>query len=259
MKRVRIAVSVGSAIALQLCRRSPRAVTLALGGAASVLCLVAALHTFPAFAQASNPAEGTSATAQKATTQQPLDLMLRSIAVLEWDGPAGKPVNSLLVPVAIYTDDRFMDGDNYLANPVPLPVQSGTQYVLQRSGVPQGTYDLDAAGKLRDQWFGSGIWEPLHAANPYASAGSAHPGDADRPHFNAQADTGPDGHKLPTLHRRPPKNVPPPDPNRPVMAYGTAPPDIVANYSPKDAAPRQQMVAISDASTRQIIDWSYHW
>ncbi|HET9087947.1 MAG TPA: hypothetical protein VFN53_10525, partial [Acidobacteriaceae bacterium] len=124
MKRVRMAVSVATASALQLCRRSSRIVTLARVGAASVVCLAAGLHALPAFAQASNPAGGTSATAQKATPQQPLDLMLRSIAVLEWDGPAGKPVNSLLVPVAFYTDDRFMDGDNYLANPVPLPVQS---------------------------------------------------------------------------------------------------------------------------------------
>ncbi len=261
MKRVRSAVFVktASALQLQLCRRSPRAVTWTLRSAAFFLCLVFAFHPSLAFAQVSSPAVGTDATAQSATKQQPPDLMLRSIAVLEWEGPAGKPVNSLLVPVAIYTDDRFMDGDNYLANPVPLPVQSGTQYVLQRSGVPQGTYDLDAAGKLRGQWFGSGTWEPLHAANPYAQAASANRGDPDRPHFNAQADSGPDTHKLPTLHRRPPKNIPPPDPNRPVMAYGTPPPNILANYSAKNAAPRQQMVAVSDASPHPVIDWSYRW
>jgi hypothetical protein len=230
------------------------------------VCLLGAAISGVCLAQTSSgPFDTTTTPAQDAAKKQPLDLVLRSIAVLEWTGPAGKPATSVLIPVAIYTDERFMDGDDYLVDPVPLPIQRGTQYILQRSGIPQGSYDVDAAGKLRGHWFGSGTWEPLQAANPYANTGkigAQSGGDPDRPHFGSQDDVGADGQKLPILHLRPPKNAPkspPPDPNRPVMMYGKAPVQIMANFSASKPAPRQQMVAVSDAASHAIVDWSYRW
>lgn len=201
-------------------------------------------------------------TQMQTTTQPkkktPLDLVLRSIAVLEWTGPAGKPTSSLLIPITVYTDDQYMDGGDYLPQPVPLAVQRGTQYVLEQSGVPQGDYDLNAAGKLRGAWFGSGSWEPLHAKNPYALNAD----DSGRPHFGAQTDAPPQS-KLPTLHRRPSPDaakVPPPDPNRPVMAYGKPPqPQSLASLSDAPTALRQRMVAVSDAVTRPVHPLAYPW
>ena len=187
----------------------------------------------------------------------PLDLVLRSIAVLEWTGPAEKPTSSLLIPVTVYTDDRYMDGGDYLAEPVPLAVENGTQYVLEKSGVPQGDYDLNAAGKLRGNWFGSGTWEPLHAKNPYALVAAS---DSDRPHFGA--DSPSDEPPLPKLHRRPSPNAPktpPPDPNRPIMAYGKPPQKSLADFTQTTPIARHQMIAISDAVTRDVHPLAYAW
>ena len=271
MKRIGIAAFALVASVHQLFRRSSRSAMYISIGVAAVFGIASSAPSAALFAQiASGPTDAAATAAQTAKKKQPLDLALRSIAVLEWTGPAGKPTSSLLIPVAIYTDDRFIDGDDYLADPVPLPVQSGTQYILQRSGVAQGTYDLDAAGKLRGNWFGSGTWQALHVPNPYAGAANSsmgtrpaqNAGDPDRPHFTSQGDIGSDGEKLPTLHLRPPKNAPktpPPDPNRPVMAYGTPPPHVAANFLASQAEVRQQMVAISDSSSRKERDWSYPW
>ena len=197
----------------------------------------------------------TQATTKKKKT--PLDLVLRSIAVLEWTGPADKPTTSLLIPVAVYTDDHYMDGGDYLADPVPLSVENGTQYVLEKSGVPQGNYDLNAAGKMRGDWFGSGTWEQLHAKNPYAlvaASGSA------RPHFGA--DSPSDAPPLPKLHRRPSPDAPttpPPDPARPIMAYGKPPQKSLADFTQTTPVAHHQMIAISDAATRDVHPLAYAW
>lgn len=250
----------------RLFRRMGRAVIFrAIGGVAAV-CVAGAVPWYVCAAQIlTDPNAPSTTDAKAALDKQPLDLGLRSVAVMEWTGPAGKPVSSVLIPVAIFTDDRFMDGDDYLADPVPLPIQGGTRYVLQRSGVPQGNYDLDAAGKLRGHWFGSGTWEPLSAPNPYARLASKPAGNLGGPdgtHSNSQDDIGPDGEKLPTLHLRPPKNAPkppPPDPNLPVMSYGAAPPHMAANFLVGKVPHRQQMVAVSDSSTHSVRDWSFPW
>lgn len=219
---------------------------------------------------------GVTQTTQPPVPKTPLDLVLRFIAVLEWTGPEGNPDSSLLIPVAIYTDDRYQDADNYLAAPVPLAVQSGTQYILQRRGEPVGSYDLNAAGKLRGEWFASGTWKPLNAPNPYANTASQkHPdnasnssGDSGRPPFTAD-NAGSNGKDLPTLHLRPPKNapkLPPPDQYRPVMAYGNPPVKLLPNFGPNGAstaAPAwqnaQEMVAVSDTAARKATNWAYPW
>jgi hypothetical protein len=175
-----------------------------------------------------------SAVAQK---KKPLDMMLRSIAVLEWSGREGKPTASQLIPVAVYTNGQYLDGDAYLAQPVPLSVQKGTQYILEKSGVPQGDYDLDAPRQFNGIWIGSGTWEPLQP-------------------ISSNSKTGSSGEKaLPTLHLRPP------DPDRPRMTYGKPPSDSRPAPAVQElaAAPRQQMIAISDAAPRNARSLTYAW
>src|SRR4051812_41935674 len=52
---------------------------------------------------------------------------LRAVGVLEWIGEAGKPSKSRLIPVAIFTGDRYQDAGVYLARPEPLAVQRDTE------------------------------------------------------------------------------------------------------------------------------------
>src|SRR5271167_1994919 len=46
--------------------------------------------------------------------------VLRSVAVLEWVGDAGKPSASRLVPVTVYDGEQLNDGTIYLSRPEPM-------------------------------------------------------------------------------------------------------------------------------------------
>jgi hypothetical protein len=173
--------------------------------------------------------------------KKPVDMILRSIGVVEWTGPAGHPTASRLIPIAVYTNDEFLDGGAYLAQPVPLAVQKGTQYVLQTSGVPQGTYDIDEAQKSGGIWRGIGDWTPGRRT-PVSAGGAKSEGS---------------NPSRPVLHLR---SI---DPDRPRMMYGRPPVSERAN--PMDAqltsksANRKQIVAISDSSTANSLSLAFEW
>lgn len=107
------------------------------------------------------------------------NLTMRSIAVVEWSGPESRLTDSWLVPIAVYTNGEYMDGGGYLADPVPLAVESGTLYVLEKAGVPQKIYTLGSPQKMPGAWLGRGSMAALPAASPdaepYAEAGSGRP------------------------------------------------------------------------------------
>ncbi len=118
---------------------------------------------------------------------------LRSIAVLEWAGEEDKPKSSRLVPVTVFSEGVYQDGDLYMARPAPLALTSETQYELQESGVPKGYFDVMQAGKLEDSWFGYGNWQPLKPPSPPKSAQSrltpevVVDADDDKPHLKRHA------------------------------------------------------------------------
>lgn len=175
-----------------------------------------------------------------AQEKKPLNMVLRSIAIVEWAGPKGHPTASRLIPIAVYTNDEFLDGNSYLSQPVPLAVQKGTEYILQSSGVIQGTYVIDEPQRVEGIWLGIGNWEPLTATPAKTTVAEGQPSDISRP----------------VLHLRPP------DPDRPRMAYDQAPaaeaslPDTQQILS---SANRQQIVAISDSSDSSSRTLAFHW
>ncbi len=105
----------------------------------------------------------------KADKSQPV---LRSVAVLEWTGAAGKPSASRLVPVAIYDGEQLNDATIYLTRPEPLALAGGTEYELQTAGKPSGLFDVSSAGEFHDSWLGFGAWKPLTAADAAKAAGA---------------------------------------------------------------------------------------
>lgn len=116
---------------------------------------------------------------------------LRAVGVLEWIGEAGKPSASRLIPVAIFTGDRYQDAGVYLARPEPLAVQRDTEYELLQAGVPKGRFDVYNAGSLDGIWYGYGKWKPLiEAPVPHLTVSRIKPevvkdaGEPDRPHFS---------------------------------------------------------------------------
>jgi hypothetical protein len=90
--------------------------------------------------------------------------VLRSVAVLEWTGEAGKPSASRVVPVTVFDGEQLNDGTIYLSRPEPLAVASGVEYELQTAGKPMGLFDVFAAGEVNGAWQGFGAWKPLTKA-----------------------------------------------------------------------------------------------
>jgi hypothetical protein len=126
--------------------------------------------------------------------------VLRSVAVLEWTGEAGKPSASRLVPVAIYDGEQLNDATIYLTRPEPLALAGGTEYELQTAGKPSGLFDVFSAGEFHDSWFGFGAWKPLSAAAAAKAAGAFNTSSLLNPVDAAEDDK-------PVLKRKHPKDA----------------------------------------------------
>lgn len=223
--------------------------------------------------------------------------VLRSVAVVEWTGPLGKPKASRLIPVAVFADGQYMDGGLYLAQPAPLALLSGTEYVLEKSGLPQGYYDLSTAGKNDGAWFGYGAWKPIppvvHTLQASTSTHQVGVVDNDQPHFgydarkaagstsnagtqSQSASAPPVDPDRPTLRQRPAKsstaqNVPavtamptaagPIDPDRPHLSYGKPAEQEHTDLTQLKIGAQhlQQMAAVSDAVEREPHPYAYSW
>ncbi len=89
------------------------------------------------------------------------------------------------------TETHLQDGGLYLARPVPLALDSGTEYEVEGSGRPQGWFDIDGAREIGNDWFGFGNWKPYVPPPPKKLHPSRNPptvvrdksGDEDKPHF----------------------------------------------------------------------------
>ena len=124
------------------------------------MLLLAIIAALPAFAQYPGQVTKTGKEAPE----------LRSIAVLEWTGDAGKPKTSRLVPVAVLDGGKLEDGGIYLARPQPLALSGEVEYELQQDGRPIGLFDIKNAGQEQGSWVGYGSWKPIPAVRPRPSA-----------------------------------------------------------------------------------------
>jgi len=202
---------------------------------------------------------------------------LRSIAVLEWTGEAGKPGASRLVPVAVLDGGQLQDGGIYLARPQPLALTGEVEYEILQNGKPVGLFDLKSSGQELGSWVGYGEWKRMPVAPPRPSATSLAQIRIDD---NVQSDR-------PVLHRKhhagdaPPAGSgsgsgsggssgassgtggqpPTPDPDRPTLKRGKP------SGNGLEVAPAlmgmppemQQAVAVSDARDRPAQEWKYAW
>ena len=126
---------------------------------------------------------------------------LRSVAVVEWTGDRSRPNATRLVPVSLFDGVHLQDGGLYLARPVPLALDSGTEYEVESSGVPQGWFDVDGARQIGDDWFGFGNWKPyvppppkkLHPSRIPPTVVRDKTPDDDKPHFVRRDQSGATG------------------------------------------------------------------
>jgi hypothetical protein len=196
--------------------------TLALGHAAAVAPLEAQTHKVAA--------------PEKVT---------RAIGVYEWTGDLTKPTAARLIPVSLFIESHFEDAGVYLARPVPLALQTGDIYAIERAGQPEGTLNIDFARNIVTRhsatddnpigaWYGYGrflstqdeakLAQLKPTAKPSVVVSSLDEPDDAPPHFvyrqppnGSSSDTKPssgtsstpapaDDPDRPTMHRRDPSS-----------------------------------------------------
>ena len=104
---------------------------------------------------------------------------LRALAVVGFI--AGRPTK--LEPVVIFTNGNYEDATLYQAGPVPMALEPGTEYEVQREGVPQGLFTIQQPLQEKDDWYAEGRWtsEAQIAAAEAAKAAQAKAAEAKKP------------------------------------------------------------------------------
>lgn len=112
-----------------------------------------------------------SAMAQTHVTKKS-ETVVRAIAVYEYTGEEGKATASRVVPVSLFINGGLQDAGVYLAQPVPLAINTGNVYEVQKAGVAAGTLDVayerqlkvtsqaEDAPELDDPWQAFGSFLP---------------------------------------------------------------------------------------------------
>jgi hypothetical protein len=162
----------------------------------------------------------------------------RAIGVYEWTGELAKPTAARLIPVSLFIESHFEDAGVYLARPVPLALQTGDVYAIERAGQPEGTLDIDFARNIVTRhsatdddppgaWYGYGrflttqeetkLAQLKPAAKPSVVVSSLDEPDDAPPHFvYRQPPSGSGGDAKPATNT---STTPAPadDPDRPTM------------------------------------------
>lgn len=92
------------------------------------------------------------------TEKEKKDQGPRAIAVLEWTAKGPR-----LVPVTIKIDNQFYDASLYMAQPVPMAIESGVVYEVQKAGDSLGDFTLSSAEQAP-----SGLWVGLGTFDSHA-------------------------------------------------------------------------------------------
>lgn len=95
----------------------------------------------------------------------------RAIGLVEWPAK-GKPV---LVPIAILIDGRFYDASIYMADPLPMALETGTVYEVEKSGEPVGFATLDGGISSNGTWIGAAKYQTKEAAQAPATPKQSSP------------------------------------------------------------------------------------
>jgi hypothetical protein len=94
----------------------------------------------------------------------------RAVALLQL-GANGK---ASLVPIAIMVNGKFWDATAYKADPVPMALDSGTVYEVEKAGSSQGLFTVNSAlhsnsSSIQNPWLGTGLWLPAGTEKPKTS------------------------------------------------------------------------------------------
>ena len=153
--------------------------------------------------------------------------VLRSVAVLEWTGEAGKPKACRIVPVSVLDGGRLEDGGIYLSRPQPLALAGEVEYQLENNGKKIGLFDIENSGQEQGSWVGYGTWKAMPSpVKPKPIPTHIEDTDSDQPvlHRKKHADEkgGVKDGSAGAGTSDSSENAPPADPDRPVLKKKTA-------------------------------------
>lgn len=161
---------------------------------------------------------------------------LRATAVLEYLGDLAKPNASRLVPIAVWDGEHYQPGGLYLAQPVPLTVETGTQYVLEQAGIPKGYFNVKDASDIEGSWIAVGTYQKPSPPQFAKLRVSKHPPvivDDQKPHF-AHVPAGDTKAGATTTAQN---NAPAIDPERPTLQRRSSGDNAQGNSAPSNSAP----------------------
>jgi len=150
-----------------------------------------------------------------------------------------------LIPVAIMYDGQFYDASVYKASPVPMALDTGTVYEVEKSGKSLGLFTVAGALQGRGSWTGAGTFEPA-GSKPKSQGQIAKsvPRDID-------IDSGPPKLRRPASEKNKPEE-PAPKPAQAAPATPSAAPassSAPASPAPTSPAPTLQKPAPTAGST----------
>ena len=139
-----------------------------------------------------------------------------------------------LLPVAVLDGGEYYDATLYQATPIPLAVQAGTVYDVQRSGIPQELFTVQQPTQLHGSWVATGKLQP-------AVADTASKNEPAKPQLEGDAP--------PRLRRNAPATERSSLPAKPAIS-----PASLANV-----AAAHSLLAISDAQAYETRPYLYSW
>ena len=207
----------------------------------------------------------------------------RALAVVELSG--SKKDSAKLYPVTLFERGNYFDASIYNVNPVPMAVDAGTVYEVERSGEPVGLVTIDRALQQNGAWIATGHLQPETGGENKAakSPGAAGSGDDERPVLKRGQNSAASPENPPTTasNTTAAPSPPPPDTdvNRPALRRrkpNAQPPGEEPAPSPSRAAakpanpavpvpvtvtktPPELLVAVSDAMPSEQHPYNFLW
>jgi len=146
----------------------------------------------------------------------------------------GKP---RLIPVAIMVDGRFYDAGAYKADPVPMALEPGTVYEVERTGESLGLFTITQDLQQKNNWIAEGTYH----ANGEQVASSGHKAET-KP--REEADEGPPKLKRPGSESKPATAAPESKPASPAgQTKPASPPPNESTTASAAPAPKPEAEA----------------
>lgn len=140
------------------------------------------------------------------------------MGLLQWTSSTAAPT---LVPITLFINGQYQDAAIYMADPVPMALDSGIVYEAFKAGVSQGLFEIREPRQRGRTWVAMGKWT--------SQAAQAAAAQQRQEQQSATSEEGP-----PRLRRRPAASD---DSNAPSASPASAPPSATASASPAPAPP----------------------